>query len=169
MKLKIYTDGSYSDSDPGWTYGGMVILSENDKIMFAQRYKTANPEFISGRNVGGELIAAMFGASTAAMALQKLTGATDSQLLEGVIEIYYDYKGVEAFIQGNPKWKANKVSSCIYVKQMSDLHDNFPRVKLVFRKVRAHSGDIYNDMADRIAAGEVPLQCQGKMLQEVEF
>lgn len=163
---KMYTDGSYSDADPNNTYGGVILLNANDEVIFGQRYVTDKKSFTISRNVGGELVAAMFGMGAATAGISAIQG-TDDAMCD--LEVYYDYMGVEKFIQGSPKWRAIKECSMLYVGVVDSIKKRYPHVNLKFRKVKAHSGNMYNEMVDRIAAGEVPLECKGKMLQEVRY
>ena len=82
------------------------------------------------------------------------TGSIGTQALEVVddlkgirdIEIYYDYEGISAWAEG--RWKTNKDGTIAYKKAYDELSEF---VNVTFCKVKGHSGDKYNDMADRLA------------------
>ena len=67
---------------------------------------------------------------------------------EGIKEvaIYYDYEGISAWAEG--RWKTNKHGTIAYKEFYDEIKD---RLKVTFVKVKGHSGDTYNDMADRLA------------------
>ncbi len=60
--------------------------------------------------------------------------------------LHYDYEGIARWASGS--WKRNKEATQKY-------HDYFQRIKsklnVEFVKVKAHSGDKYNEMADDLA------------------
>ena len=62
------------------------------------------------------------------------------------LDIYYDYAGIEKWCTG--EWKTNKEGTMRY-KEYYDFVKN--KVDVRFVKVKGHSGDKYNDMADRLA------------------
>ena len=60
--------------------------------------------------------------------------------------IYYDYEGIEKWCSG--EWKANKEGT-IYYRQFCI--EAMKKINISFKKVKAHSGNKYNDMADKLA------------------
>ena len=62
------------------------------------------------------------------------------------LEIYYDYAGIENWCTG--AWKAQKPGTKAYRSFYESVSE---KVRVSFHKVTAHSGDRYNDMADRLA------------------
>ena len=64
---------------------------------------------------------------------------------DGVV-IYYDYMGIEKWAKG--EWQANKPGTKAYAAFMKDASK---KIKIIFMKVQAHSGDHFNDMADEYA------------------
>jgi ribonuclease HI len=69
------------------------------------------------------------------------------------IDIYYDYEGIEKWCTG--AWKTNKTGTIAYKK----FYDEISRkVKVSFIKVKGHSGDKYNDIADRLAKDSVGVE-----------
>ena len=126
-----YVDGSYNDVTKEFSYG-MVILRDAKEYTFNQKFDI--PELVSMRNVAGEIKG-----SEAAMRY-----ALEEKLSE--ITIYYDYAGIENWCTG--AWKANKEGTIAYKKYYDSIKD---RLKVNFVKVKGHSGDKYNDMADMLA------------------
>ena len=60
-----------------------------------------------------------------------------------IICIYYDYEGIEKW--ATHQWKANKIGTQNYQKFMDESRQ---KIQISFIKVLAHSGDIYNEIAD---------------------
>ena len=62
------------------------------------------------------------------------------------IEICYDYQGIEKWAVG--EWKTNHILTQKYAQFMAKSGEN---VRIDFRKVKAHSGNYYNEQADKLA------------------
>lgn len=60
--------------------------------------------------------------------------------------LYFDYEGIEKWCIG--AWKTNKVGTINYKKYYDSIKEN---LNVKFVKVKAHSGNKYNDEADRLA------------------
>ena len=89
---------------------------------------------VSMRNVAGEIMGAI---SVIERAIK--IGATK-------IVICYDYQGIEQFALGN--WKRNNA----YTKEYYDfIQKAKEKIEIEFEKIKAHTGDVYNEMVDRMA------------------
>jgi len=64
----------------------------------------------------------------------------------GEIIIYHDYEGIAKWCLG--EWKTNKEGTKAYKEYYNSLKD---KVNIRFVKVKGHSNDKYNDMADMLA------------------
>ena len=126
-----YVDGSYR-SDTGEFSYGMVILQDGEEHTFCQ--KMTDKELALMHNVAGEIKG-----SEAAMQY-----AMDHNIPE--ITIYHDYEGIAKWCTG--AWKANKSGTQIY---QAFYQAASKKVKIHFVKVKGHSNDKYNDMADQLA------------------
>ena len=62
------------------------------------------------------------------------------------LSIYYDYMGISKWCTG--EWKANKKGTIAYRDYYNKIKT---KVNVQFEKVKGHSGDKYNDMADMLA------------------
>lgn len=127
-----YVDGSYYADLK--VYGYAAVVMQNGKIIKILSGANNADGVVDLRNVAGEMIAAM--------------QATLFAIKSGYkrIKIYYDYYGIENW--ATSKWKTNSQ----YTKMYSETMDGYSRViDIVFKKVKGHSGDAYNDMADRMA------------------
>lgn len=129
--LVAYVDGSYNIATREFSYG-MVILNGESEEYFSKKYN--DPELSEMRNVAGEIMGSM--------------SAMDYCLSNGFksIMIYFDYEGIEKWCKGY--WKTNKMGTKRYKEYYDDMKN---KIHIVFKKVKAHSGDKYNDIADRLA------------------
>ena len=60
--------------------------------------------------------------------------------------MYYDYEGIEKWYTN--VWKANS----LIAKKYTEFRDKISAdIKINFHKVKSHSNDKYNDMADNLA------------------
>ncbi|MCC8159748.1 MAG: ribonuclease H family protein [Oscillospiraceae bacterium] len=130
-----YVDGSYNVKTKVFGCGVVIFLKEKE-IIISKAF--SNPDLASMRNVAGEIE----GAKTA------MQYCADNNIEE--IRIYYDYEGIEKWCTG--AWKTNKPGTIAYKKFYDDISE---RVRVNFVKVKGHSGDKYNDMADRLAKDAV--------------
>jgi len=125
----FYIDGSFKDG----TYGsGIVALSPAKKFKFS--FKGNDHRFVGSRNVAGELMAAIW--VLRYISIQGIKNAT----------IVYDYSGIESWANGT--WKAKNPLAQIYVKVYLEAKKS---CAVTFVKVTAHSGNKYNELADKLA------------------
>ena len=131
--VSIYVDGSYRDGVYSYGY---VILDHNENIV-AQRCGKGNDLVAATmNNVAGELSAVM----------RSCTEAKNLGYKE--IIIVHDYTGIREWPLG--KWKAKNTCVQQYVQFMHMLAKNY-NVRIYFKKVKGHSCNKYNDMADALA------------------
>jgi viroplasmin and RNaseH domain-containing protein len=126
-----YIDGSYDDSQKVFSYAG-IIFNNGEKVSFSN--VSNKKELVELRNVAGELSAAMF-----VMDYAKRNNIK-------VITIYYDYVGIEMW--ATDKWKANLKFTQEYSRYSKEIMKD---IKIVFEKVKAHSGVKYNEEVDKLA------------------
>ena len=129
--VEIYVDGSYNSATEEFSYG-MVVLLGGQEETYSQSFR--DEELATMRNVAGEI-------KGAEAAMQY---ALDHGIRE--IAIYHDYEGIAKWCLG--EWKTNKEGTKAY-KAFYDKAKS--RVKIRFVKVAGHSGNKYNDMADKLA------------------
>ncbi|HMM69558.1 MAG TPA: RNase H, partial [Gudongella oleilytica] len=60
--------------------------------------------------------------------------------------LHYDYTGIERWAKGD--WKTNKAGTKAYKAYFDSIKD---KLTIEFIKVKAHSGNKYNEEADRLA------------------
>lgn len=126
-----YVDGSYENTSGDFSCG-VVFLYEGQEEHFSERY--SDRELAAMRNVAGELK----GSET----------AMRYALERGVkkLVIYHDYEGIAKWCNG--AWKANKEGTKFYQSYYEEVKN---QIQIIFVKVKGHSGDQYNDLADKLA------------------
>ncbi|MCH4889809.1 reverse transcriptase-like protein [Acidaminobacter sp. JC074] len=129
--IDVYVDGSY-DSNLSIYSCGVVILDKTGEVKLQENGN--NTELVTMNNVAGELLGAMLAMKYAAE--HSITA----------INIHYDYEGIRSWCTGD--WKANKLGTKEYKKFYDDISK---KVKVKFTKVKAHTGDYYNELADQLA------------------
>ena len=129
--LIAYVDGSYNVANHQFSYG-MVLLDGKEELTSCQFF--IEEELASMRNVAGEIKGA-----EAAMRYAVEHGFKK-------LYIYHDYEGIAKWCQGS--WKANKEGTKAYKAYFDSIQG---KLEVVFVKVAAHTGDKYNEMADRLA------------------
>ena len=126
-----YVDGSFDVKTKRYSYG-MVIMHNGKEVTKNEAF---DDEALAGmRNVAGEIEGAK-----AAM-LWCITNDVKE------LDLFYDYAGIEKWCTG--EWKTNKPGTVAY-KEFYDWAKEC--VNVSFIKVKGHSGDKYNDMADKLA------------------
>lgn len=131
--VTAYVDGSYNPETGVYGYG--VILFDGD-VKHELSNAFHDPAKSSMRNVAGEIEGAM-------CAMQY---CYDLDRDKSVLVLYYDYTGIEMWCTG--AWKTKKK----WTQEYKAFYDKISeKVTVVFRKVRGHSGNRYNEEADLLA------------------
>lgn len=126
-----YVDGSYDAATGAFSYG-MVLFHNGQELHFSEKYTDSG--LAQMHNVAGEIKGA-----EAAMRY-----CLDNNIPS--VTIYHDYEGIARWCSG--EWQAKKegtIAYAAYYKKVS------ARVRIRFVKVKGHSGDTYNELADRLA------------------
>lgn len=136
--MLAYVDGSYNIATKEYS-AGVVILWKGEEVTFSQ--KGNDPELAPMRNVAGETMGAKIAMTYA--------------LEQGVptIVIYHDYEGIEKWCTN--AWEAKQEGTKKY-KQFYE--QAAKQLEIHFVKVKAHSGDKYNEQADQLAKAALQLQ-----------
>lgn len=128
--LHAYVDGSFSNSLQETGYGAVILYNGEIKHTISGKSK----KYIDMRNVAGELFATGMAAKW----------AVDNGYKE--ITIHHDYTGISAWAKG--EWKTKQEGTINYKNYIESLKE---QIEIKFIKVKSHSGDLYNDMADELA------------------
>ena len=125
-----YVDGSFNL--PEKTYGaGVVLIKDGNEEYFKESYTDS---FYTHRNVAGEVKASELAIN---LAIEKG--------YEKII-IYHDYQGIKSWADGD--WKTNNELTKSY---KAFIDEKRKVIGIGFVKVKGHSNDKYNDLADRLA------------------
>ena len=130
--LCIYVDGSYNVIKGRYSYGMVAVI--NDEVIFKDKGVGESEEAAALKNVSGEVMGAM----------RAVEFALNNNYEE--VAIYFDYQGIESWALGT--WKRNNAVTKGYHEYMQK---NMKKIKVNFIKVKGHSGDKFNDMADALA------------------
>ena len=128
-----YVDGSYNSNKKA--YGSGVVIIKDEEVIKEMSIIGNNSSWAEMRNVAGEIKAAILAMNYAASKGYKS------------ITIFYDYQGIESWATG--EWKAKKECTKSYKEYFDEISKI---IDVSFIKVKAHSGDKYNNMADRLAS-----------------
>lgn len=127
VDFDVYTDGSYQKGK--YSYGYVFI--KDGQVIFECNGVGEDPEAAKMRNVAGEIAAVQH-------AVEK------AETLDARIRIFHDYSGISLWVSGD--WQAKNKYTQAYVTFMRAHQGRYE-----FKKVAGHSGDQYNDYADRLA------------------
>ena len=130
-EMIAYVDGSFDKNSMYYSYGAVIFTAEG-KEAFSQKENDEN--MVDMRNVAGEIKGAMVAMEEAIKWGKK------------VLYLHYDYMGIEKWAIG--EWKTNKYGTKKYKEYYDSIKD---RLKVIFIKVKAHSGDKYNEEVDGLA------------------
>ena len=130
--VKAFVDGSYNSQDNIVGYG--VVLIEDDEPVIKNFGTYTHPDMQKTQQLYGELKAAM-----EAVELAYANGYNE-------LTIVHDYNGIEYLATGY--FEAGTPITQNYKKFMDFYMD---KLEIQFEKVKSHSGDKYNDMADKLA------------------
>ena len=126
-----YVDGSFNDTTNEYSFG-VVLLIDGNEYYFKKSFP--EDELSSMRNVAGEIKGAGF-------IIQYCLNRDVKELT-----IYHDYEGISKWYQN--EWKANMYGTKKYQEFSNEAKT---KINVKFVKVKSHSNDYYNDMADKLA------------------
>ncbi len=126
-----YVDGSYDSETKEFSYG-MVFFYGGEELHFSQKYNDS--DLATMHNVAGVIK----GAEAA------MKRCLDNNIPS--VTIYHDYEGIAKWCTG--EWQAKKTGTIAYAEIYREAS---AKVRIVFAKVKGHSGDKYNDLADKLA------------------
>ncbi len=130
-----YVDGSYNVSTKKCGFGAVLFTNKGKE----DYYKVVeNEDYADFRNVTGEVFGSLF--------------VMEKAIEYGLKKIYihYDYTGISNWALGN--WKTNNELTQNYKRDFDILKK---KINVVFIKVKAHTGDKYNEEADILAKKSV--------------
>lgn len=127
----IYTDGSFINEKVGF---GIVVVKDNSPIIKDCGRFIGREEDIAQRNVAGEIYAMI-------RAIQLVKANEFNNIC-----FCYDYEGIRKWITG--EWKAKNQLTQRYVEYFNKYMNG---IEYEFKHIPAHSGEQFNEEADRLA------------------
>ena len=126
-----YVDGSYNVKTTEFSYGAVIFVGDT-VVEMSKAF--LDPELATMRNVAGEIMGAR--------------AAMEYCIEHGIdkLDIYYDYQGIEKWCTSD--WKTTKSGTTKYKEYYDSIKE---KLDVRFVKVKGHSGDKYNDRADKLA------------------
>lgn len=131
-ELNIYVDGSFMPQKNNYSYG--LVAVNKGEVVYKDKGIGYDEEAIALRNVSGEVMGAM----------KAVNYAIEKEYKS--VSIYFDYQGIESWALGT--WKRNNRITQSYHQFMQE---KMKHIKVKFNKVKGHSGDKFNDLADKLA------------------
>ena len=131
-QLVVYVDGSFDVNLQKYSFGCVILLEDGRIIERSGNGEEA--ELLAIRNVAGEMYGAMYAVQWA------LENGYSSVVL------HYDYEGIEKWATG--VWNAKNPHTQRYAAFMKQMQE---QIEIIFQKVKAHSGDYYNEQVDQLA------------------
>ena len=128
---KCYIDGSFNQDTNEYSFGGVLIINDKE---YTFNKKFDKDEYSEFRNVAGEIKGASF--------------IINYCIKNGInkLHLFYDYEGIEAWFTN--RWNQNTLISKKYAEFRDTVKD---KIEVVFHKVKGHSNNHYNDLADKLA------------------
>ena len=127
-----YVDGSFEKSIGRYAFGCVILTQDGQEIR--KSGSGSDSAGVAIRNVAGEMLGSMTAVN---WAIENKYPA---------VEIRYDYEGVEKWVTG--VWRAKTPLTSKYAAHMQEAGK---KVKISFCKIAAHTGNHYNEEADRLA------------------
>lgn len=126
-----YVDGSFNKRTQEFSYGAVIFWNHNE-YRFSEKYNDIS--LAEMHNVAGEI-------KGSEKAIQFALENNISKLT-----IFHDYEGISKWCSG--EWQAKKEGTKAYKEFYEQAQG---KVQICFEKVKGHSGDKYNDLADELA------------------
>lgn len=131
-QLVAYVDGSYDQKLGKYSFGCILLTPDGREIQ--ECGNGSDPQSLALRNVTGEMLGAMFAVKWA-----QINGYP-------AIRIHYDYAGIEQWATHG--WQAKNELTQKYAAYMDNCRKH---IAVTFTKVAAHTGNYYNEQADKLA------------------
>ena len=140
--MHIYVDGSYNPTTKYW--GGGVVICDNSEKVIIHTLTVSGRDINGSRQINGEL-------ESTIIALEYLMTHPDIVAEDEEVILFHDYEGIGKWATN--EWKASKPVAKSYKTRVNRilLELRFAhKIDVKFEKVKAHSGDKMNDLADRL-------------------
>lgn len=139
-EIFAYVDGSFNVKTFEYAYG--IVLINKNGIVITLSGKDNKEEVVNMRNVAGELKGTMVAIQYISKNIPNINKVT----------IFHDYEGIAKWV--TEEWKTNLEYTQKYKEYMQKMKQN---LEISFQKVVAHTGDKFNEMADKLAKEQLGL------------
>lgn len=139
-EIFVYVDGSFNRQTNEYGYGIVLIEKNKENLSFCG--KDNKEDVASMRNVAGELKGTMFAVNYVVKNMPNINK----------VKVFYDYFGIEKWATG--EWKTNLEYTKKYKEFMQKI---MQKIEVSFVKVEAHTGNKYNEEADKLAKSALGL------------
>ncbi len=133
VEAVAYVDGSYDNLSKRYSYGSVIFIGDEEYEISGYG---DDEGMASMRNVAGEIESAM-------RTVEYCTKKGIKSIL-----IYHDYEGIGKWADN--KWKTNLKETKAY-KEYIEKAREMNNIRIIFKHIKGHSGNKYNDMADCLA------------------
>ena len=134
--VRAYVDGSFDSASGRFSCGVVMVTTDSEGNSETTELNAAfdDAEAAQQRNVAGEIMGSKL--------------AIDHCMANGIktVEIYHDYEGIGAW--ADRRWKANNPLTQGYRDFVAEARKS---MNITFVKVKAHAGNKYNELADKLA------------------
>jgi len=134
--VRAYVDGSFDSASGRFSCGVVIVTTDSEGNSDTTELNAAfdDAEAAQQRNVAGEIMGSKL--------------AIDHCMANGIktVEIYHDYEGIGAW--ADRRWKANNPLTQGYRDFVAEARKS---MDITFVKVKAHAGNKYNELADKLA------------------
>lgn len=141
--LKMTVDGSFKGTNASWAY---LLRDSNDKVINEESGRCLS---CVSHNVDGEIDAVIHGVRFICHCLSKHRIGDNNVDGDVIVYIYHDYIGLAAWVTG--EWRAKTDVSIRYVRDMEELLKTNKNLRIVWCKIKGHSGDLDNEYVDQLA------------------
>lgn len=141
-----YVDGSYDSITNAFSYG-IVFFYNGQELHFSK--KLIDNDLAEMNNVAGEI-------KGAEAAMQY---CLDNNIPS--VTIYHDYEGIAKWCNGD--WQAKKDGTIAYANFYKEVRS---KIYVQFVKVKGHSGEHYNELADKLAKKALGIECMNNVVTE---
>ena len=139
-EIFAYVDGSFNVKTFEYAYG--IVLINKNGIVTTLSGKDNKEEVVNMRNVAGELKGTMVAIQYISKNIPNINKVT----------LFHDYEGIAKWV--TEEWKTNLEYTQKYKEYMQKMKQN---LQISFQKVVAHTGDEFNEMADKLAKEQLGL------------
>ncbi|MBK5253214.1 MAG: ribonuclease H family protein [Peptostreptococcaceae bacterium] len=133
VEAVAYVDGSYDNANKKYSFGAVIFYKEKEIQLSGAGEE---PGMVEMRNVAGEIKSAM----------KSVEYCVDNNISS--IMIFHDYQGIGKW--GDGVWKTNLPETTAYKEYMKNAREK-DGMKILFKHVKGHSGNKYNELADKLA------------------